>query len=136
MPDTGLIVVESALDLSSTASKFIAAAKQAGLTIFGQRDSSKGPEGPNRPRPSILVLFGNPNVMGRLIAANPEIGIDLPMRALVWESTDGKIKLTYTDPRWVVKRHGLADQLGEIANRMASVLDQLIKAACSGPTQH
>lgn len=133
MEESGLITVESRQDVAATASRFIAAAKQAGLTIFGQRDNSKDAHGPNQPKPAILVLFGNPNVIARLTAANPEIGIDLPMKALVWQAADGKVRISYNHPHWLFNRHGLSEQFSDVASRMAAVLDSLIKAACSPP---
>jgi uncharacterized protein (DUF302 family) len=34
------------------------------------------------------------------------IGIDLPLKALVWEDAEGRVWLSYNDPAWMVQRHG------------------------------
>jgi uncharacterized protein (DUF302 family) len=41
------------------------------------------------------------------------VGIDLPLKALVWQDAQGVVHLTYNDPAWIAARHGLdggADQ--------------------------
>jgi uncharacterized protein (DUF302 family) len=34
------------------------------------------------------------------------IGIDLPLKTLVWGDQDGRPGLAYNDPRWLAQRHG------------------------------
>jgi uncharacterized protein (DUF302 family) len=127
--DHGLVSVASAQGVAATVNKFVAGAKQVGLTVFGQRDFQAS-------RPTVLVFFGNPNVLGRLVGAKQEIGLDLPGRVLVWEGADGKTTVTYTDPRWLFRRHGLPQEFGDLGNNMASVLESLVKNACSEQTTH
>jgi len=40
--------------------------------------------------------------------SNQTIGIDLPLKVLVWQDTSGKTWLSYNDPSWLAKRHGLS----------------------------
>ena len=134
MENAGLILVTSSQSVPVTVNSFVAAAKHAGLTIFGQRDYSKGAQDANRPRPAVLVLFGNPNLIARLVAAKQQVGIDLPMKVLVWEDADGKTKISYNDPRWLISRHGLSEQFGELSNKMATVLENVMKSAGSKQT--
>ncbi len=131
MEDAGLISIVSAQNVPMTAAKFSAAAKQAGLTIFGQHDFSKAMEGANRPGPTLLISFGNQKVIHSLVSGNQKLAIDLPMKVLVWEGPDGVTSVSYTDPRWLMKRHGMAQQLGNLADNMASVLSKVVKNACS-----
>jgi uncharacterized protein (DUF302 family) len=55
------------------------------------------------------------------------MGIDLPLKALVWQDGEGKTWLAYNDPRWRAGRHGadigadrilatMRDSLGAVAN--------------------
>jgi uncharacterized protein (DUF302 family) len=134
MENAGLILVTSSLSVPATVERFVASAKQAGLTIFGQRDYLQGVQDANRPRAAILVVFGNPNVIARLIAAKQQVGIDLPMKALIWEDPDGNTIISCTDPRWVISRHGLSAQFGELSNKMAALLEKVIKSAASEQT--
>ena len=38
------------------------------------------------------------------------IGLDLPLKALVWQDISGKPWLSYNDPAWLAKRHGLSGE--------------------------
>jgi len=58
-------------------------------------------------RPTELLIFGNPKGGTPLMQENQVSGIDLPVRALVWQDADGRVWLTYNDPRWLAARHGL-----------------------------
>jgi catalase len=60
-------------------------------------------------RPSELVLFGNPRGGAPLMQANQTIGIDLPLKALVWQDAAGKTWLSYNEPAWLAKRHGIPE---------------------------
>jgi uncharacterized protein (DUF302 family) len=48
-----------------------------------------------------------------MIAA-PTIAIDLPLKILVWEDAEGKVRITYNDPAWLQARYGLPDDLARI----------------------
>ena len=53
-----------------------------------------------------MLIFGNPKAGTPLMVAAPTAGLDLPLKALVWEDTDGTW-IAYNDPQYVIKRHGL-----------------------------
>jgi len=59
------------------------------------------------------------------------IGIDLPLKALVWQDASGNTWLSYNDPRWLAKRHGLGDEGDQALDAMATALDAIAKAATS-----
>ena len=59
------------------------------------------------------------------------IGIDLPLKALVWQDASGNTWLSYNDPRWLAKRHGLGDEGDQALDAMAAALDAIAKAATS-----
>ncbi|WP_276299003.1 DUF302 domain-containing protein [Halorussus lipolyticus] len=75
-------------------------------------------------RPTVLVLFGNPNLGTRLMQASQTAGIDLPQKLLVWEAEDGTVNVTYNDPAWLADRHDIAGQ-EEVLNRIADALETL-----------
>jgi uncharacterized protein (DUF302 family) len=37
------------------------------------------------------------------------IGIDLPLKALVWQDEQGQVWLAYNDPAWMAQRHGIKE---------------------------
>jgi uncharacterized protein (DUF302 family) len=55
--------------------------------------------------PTELILFGNPRVGTSLMQASQTIGIDLPLKALIWQDATGNTWLSYNDPAWLAKRH-------------------------------
>ena len=58
-------------------------------------------------RPMVLVVFGNPKTGTPLMVQHPSLAPDLPLKALVWESADGKVWLSYNSPEFLQQRHGL-----------------------------
>ncbi len=45
-----------------------------------------------------MLIFGNPKGGTPLMAQKPTVGLDLPLKALVWQDSDGKTWLGYNDP--------------------------------------
>jgi len=76
-------------------------------------------------RPTKLLIFGNPQAGTPLMQAMPTAGIDLPLKALVWEDSEGKVRLTYNDPHYLQQRHGFPE---ELIVRLAAVTPLLAKA--------
>ena len=76
-------------------------------------------------RPTEVVLFGNPRGGTPLMQAVQTMGIDLPLKALVWQDEGGKTWLAYSDPKWLAKRHealvGMDHALGAMADALAAV---------------
>lgn len=62
-------------------------------------------------RPTKVFLFGSPKGGTPLMVAAPSLAIDLPLKALVAEGADGKVSLTYNDPEYLEKRHGVPAEL-------------------------
>ena len=58
-------------------------------------------------RPMVLVIFGDPKAGTPLMLRYPSLAMDLPLKALVWESVDGKTWLSYNSPEFLQQRHGL-----------------------------
>jgi uncharacterized protein (DUF302 family) len=55
-----------------------------------------------------LLIFGNPQGGTPLMQCRQAMGIDLPLKALVWEDAEGKVWLGYNDPDYLAQRHALA----------------------------
>lgn len=79
-------------------------------------------------RATELIIFGNPKLGTLLMQSNQTIGIDLPLKVLIWEDKMGIVTLGYNDPAWLAKRHGIADRDKEFA-KMSNALDTLSNAA-------
>jgi uncharacterized protein (DUF302 family) len=58
-------------------------------------------------RPTELLVFGDPRAGTPLMEKYPSIAIDLPLKALAWESADGQVRLSYNSPEYLMERHQL-----------------------------
>jgi len=107
-------------------------AKAEGLTVFARIDHAAGAaEVGLALRPTELLIFGNAKGGTPLMQSVQTIGIDLPLKALVWQDASGNTWLSYNDSRWLAKRHGLGDERDQALNAMAAALDAIAKAATS-----
>lgn len=79
-------------------------------------------------RPTELLIFGNPKLGTLLMQSDQSIGIDLPLKVLIWEDGKGVVTLGYNDPAWLKKRHGIADRNKAFA-KMTGALDKFSDAA-------
>lgn len=64
-----------------------------------------------RMRPTKLLIFGHPQAGTPLMIASPSVAIDLPLKILVWEDADGKVRVSYNRPAYLQARHGLPPEL-------------------------
>jgi len=80
--------------------------------------------------PMLLLLFGDPRAGTPLMQMAPGIGIDLPLKLLVWEE-EGKARIGYNDPTWIAGRHGLDPALPALA-AMHRLLHALAAVASGG----
>ena len=80
-------------------------------------------------KPTSLLIFGNPSVGTPLMQADPRVGIELPLRMLIWQDPDGT-HLGYLDPRELADRYALDGQQ-QTLERQTAVLTKLAAAAAS-----
>lgn len=126
----GLIRRKSAHDAAETAGRFRAAAEAAGLTIFAEVDHQANALDHGLDLgPCLLLVFGNARGGTPLMQANPEAGIDLPLKALIWTDKDGATWFSWNDLRWVAERHGLGPALQANVTALAAGLERLAGAA-------
>ena len=84
-------------------------------------------------RPTELLIFGSAKAGTPLMQSNQEFGIDLPLKALVWENAAGKTLLSYNDPSWFAKRHGLGSDMNQTIAAMAVGLSAVAKKGERAP---
>lgn len=125
----GLISVKSTHDVATTVSRLENALQEKGVTVFARIDHAQGAMrvGQGLP-PTVLMIFGNPALGTPLIQRSRSIGIDLPLKALIWEDRDGQVWFTYNDPDQLVRRHGITE-MGDIVANIEAALSGLAAAA-------
>jgi uncharacterized protein (DUF302 family) len=106
----GLVAVRSPHSPADTANRLEAALKQRNLTLFARIDHAAGAAkiGQNL-RATEVFIFGNPQGGTPLMACQQSAGIDLPLKALVWQDEKGQTWFGYNNPTWIATRHGAAD---------------------------
>ena len=83
-----------------------------GVTLFALVDHSGEAEKVGmKMRPTKLLIFGSPKAGTPLMLAAPSIAIDLPLKILVWEDSQGKVWISYNSPEYLRERHGLPQEL-------------------------
>ena len=103
----GLVTIQSRYTLKETTQRLETTVKSKGMTVFAHIDHAAGAaEAGMTLRPTDLLIFGSPKGGTPLMQSAQTIGIDLPLKALVWEDAEGHVWLSYNDPAWVVQRHG------------------------------
>jgi uncharacterized protein (DUF302 family) len=127
---SGLIRRQSAHDVVETAGRFRAAAEAAGLTIFAAIDHQKNAIDVGMDLgPCLLLIFGNPRAGTPLMQANPEAGLDLPFKALIWTDKDGATWFGWNDPQWVSDRHSLGPAAQNTVAAVAAGMETLAASA-------
>jgi uncharacterized protein (DUF302 family) len=126
----GLIALESAYGPKDTMNRLEAEVKAKDLTVFARIDHAAGAGDVGLPLSATAVLiFGNAKGGTPLMQAAQTIGIDLPLKALVWQDAAGKTWLSYNDPGWIAKRHGLGREVDATVGVLTGALSALAKAA-------
>ena len=122
----GLIEMKSAHSAADTAARLVAAIEARKLTLFARVDHAAGAKKIDKTlRPTEVFIFGNPNGGTPLMECAQSMGIDLPLKMLVWQTADGSVMLGYNDPAWLAKRHGTACEQ-PVAN-ISKALDGIAK---------
>ena len=124
----GVVRVKSAYPMAETITRLKQDIADKHLMFFSEIDQSKlAAEAGIKLRPSTLLVFGNPALGTLFITANPNAGLDWPVRLLVTEEESGQVWTVYTDFAWIAARHGITDRDDQF--RMASKVIQSITAS-------
>jgi uncharacterized protein (DUF302 family) len=100
------------------------------MTVFAHIDHAAGAAGVGLSlRPTDVLLFGNARGGTPLMQSIQTIGIDLPLKMLVWRDAAGDTWLSYNDPHWIAKRHGMGQEAEATVSAMSAALDALAKIA-------
>jgi uncharacterized protein (DUF302 family) len=126
MSDNGLVALPSRGTARETLDRLLQVLATRQLTVFAHIDHAAGAASVGLPlRPTGVVIFGNPKGGTALMQDRQSAGIDLPLKALVFEDADGKAWLAYNNPAWIAQRHGLGGASAAAVKAMAALLDAI-----------
>jgi uncharacterized protein (DUF302 family) len=121
--EKGIIKILSNYGVDETIDRLISELEKTGIHIFLRIDHKAnafkiGIE----IKPAELVIFGKPQIGIALIRDNPDVALDLPMKALAWEDDKGNVWLTYNDPIYIASRHDLTEMSMTTISKMSEML--------------
>jgi uncharacterized protein (DUF302 family) len=133
MAAQGLTTIPSSYGPKDTMDRLEAEVKAKGMTVFARIDHTAGATGVGLSlRPTEVLIFGNAKAGTPLMQSVQTIGLDLPLKALVWQDASGNTWLSYNDPAWLANRHGLSGETQAAVSAMTGALDAVAKAATTG----
>jgi len=130
MAQEGLVIIASRHSAAGTLERLLAALAARSLTVFARIDHAAGAAAAGLSlRPTELVIFGNAKGGTALMQDRQASGIDLPLKALVFEDAGGKVFVAYNDPHWIAQRHGLGAASAGAVDALAKVLSAIAAEA-------
>lgn len=127
----GVVKLKSVHDFTTTIDLLKKDIADKGIRFFAEIDQSQlGADAGIKLPPSTLLVFGNPPLGIQFLTANPDSGLDWPVRLLVNEDAKGQVWVNYTDFGWIARRHGIANRKAQF--KMAS---EVIASITSRVTQ-
>jgi uncharacterized protein (DUF302 family) len=125
----GLTTIKSSRAPRETMDRLEAAVTAKGLTVFARIDHAEGASTVGLSlRPTEVLIFGNAKGGTPLMQAVQTVGIDLPLKALVWQDAAGDTWLSWNDPAWLAARHGVSGAEA-VAGKLTAVLEDVAKTA-------
>jgi uncharacterized protein (DUF302 family) len=129
-----MLTTASSFEHGETVARLLDAVAQEGLTVFAQFDHAAGARDAGMALPNeVVIAFGNPRAGTPLMHADPRVGIELPLRVLVWDQ-DGQTLVGYNDPRDLAGPYDLTTHAA-VLDAMSSLLDRLANDA-AGSEEH
>jgi uncharacterized protein (DUF302 family) len=130
--EEGLVAVVSRYSAPETMQRLLAALAKRDLTVFARIDHAANAAAVGLPlRPTEVVLFGNPKSGTALMQDQQRVGIDLPLKALVWQDAEGKVWLGYNAPDWIAARAVLgaasAGTVAAMTKALAAIAEEATK---------
>jgi len=124
----GLVSLKSPHSVQATTDRLEAIVEDKGLNVFARIDHAAGAEKVGQSlRPTQLLIFGNPKGGTPFMQCAQSVGIDLPLKALVWEDEAGQVWLGYNAPSYIAERHGAGDCA--VVPKLSKALEGMTKAA-------
>jgi uncharacterized protein (DUF302 family) len=127
----GLTSIQSSFGPKETMDRVEAEIRARGLNVFARIDHAAGAaEAGLTLAPTELIIFGNARAGTPLMQSVQTVGIDLPLKVLVWEDAGGKTWLSYNEPSWIARRHGVRNA-EQVVNKMGAALSAIARKAAN-----
>jgi uncharacterized protein (DUF302 family) len=129
----GLTSIRSSFGPKETMDRLEAEIRAQRMTVFARIDHAGGAALVGlKLAPTELIIFGNARGGTPLMQPVRTVGIDLPLKALVWEDAAGKTWLAYNEPSWIARRHNVRNA-EQLVSKMGAALSAMATKAATGP---
>ena len=133
MTPAGLITLTSRHGPKDTMDRLVAAVEGRGMSVFARIDYAAAAHAAGLElRPTEVLVFGNPRAGTLLMQAAQTIGIDLPLKALVWQDDAQRTWLSYNDLDFLVERHQACGITSSTLAAMSAILGEVAREAAGG----
>ena len=118
----------SSLSVAETVRRIEETVRAKGLTVFARIDHGGGARDVGLEMGEAqLIVFGNPRAGTPLMVARPLVGLDLPLRVLVWQDPWGRVWVSYNESAFIAQRFGLPDGLEKNIAGLPALIDEALR---------
>jgi uncharacterized protein (DUF302 family) len=126
--DNGILQRPSNHSVDETVKRLKGILQARGLTLFALVDHSGEAEKVGmKMLPTKLLIFGSPKGGTPVMMAAPSIAIDLPLKVLIWEDSQGRVWVSYNSPEYLAKRHAVPDDLVKNIAGVEMLVQEVLK---------
>jgi len=126
--DNGILQRPSNHSVDETVKRLKGIVQARGLTLFALVDHSGEAEKVGmKMLPTKLLIFGSPKGGTPVMMAAPSIAIDLPLKVLIWEDSQGRVWVSYNSPEYLAKRHAVPDDLVKNIAGVEMLVQEVLK---------
>jgi len=123
--EAGITDVASRHSVAQSLDRLESILKAKGITVFARIEhSAEAAKFGLSMRSMALLIFGNPKAGTPLMITSPRVALDLPLKVLAWEDEKGQVWLSYNNPAYLVKRHGLKEDLVKNISGISALVEQ------------
>ncbi len=123
----GLTSIRSSFGPKETMDRLEAEIRAQRMTVFARIDHAGAAAVVGlKLAPTELIIFGNARAGTPLMQSVQTVGIDLPLKVLVWEDAGGKTWLSYNEPSWIARRHGVRNA-EQVVSKMGATLSAMAR---------
>ena len=123
-----MVVTPSPNSYDETTRRLVAAIERRSLTVFARIDHAGAARAAGLELPDEeVVIFGNPRAGTPLMQSDPRVGIELPLRLLIWVDAEGT-KIGFQDPTELASEYDVAEHR-ETLGRMGELLGAVVAEA-------
>ena len=127
-PSEGVASRLSAYPVGETMRRIEETARSKGLTVFARIDHGAGARDVGLTmQEEQLIVFGNPRAGTPLMVARPLVGLDLPLRVLVWQDPWGRVWVSYNESAFIAQRFGLPENLEKNIAGVPALNDEALR---------